>query len=256
MPNPAVLGVFLAAAIAFSLVWGRALWYFDERSEGFRRVVFFAMGFTRQPADEARALLLSAIYYGLGLLAALLFALAFGLHLSVLFSFSSVHLGLAVIGAIGEISLCNLLIEIGCRVTGQGRPEQFAEMNEIPWIAGIRKLPAGTAPAAAAFGGVVEELFFRGVLLRILTDTLLVAPLAAVAIAGALFCFEQLVQVQTAFQVLIITLCCVAISLVGGLLVVLTGSVIPAVLCHASFVVFFMSRSVEAQPADARTRRR
>ena len=56
-----------------------------------------------------------------------------------------------------------------------------------------------------------------------------------------LFLLEQLVQLRTPFQAMIISGSCVAISLVGGLLVLQTGSVIPAALCHASFVIFFMS---------------
>jgi membrane protease YdiL (CAAX protease family) len=133
-------------------------------------------------------------------------------------------------------------VDVGCRLTGQGRPEQFAEVQEIPWIKGLWAFPPRFVPAAAALGGVVEEVFFRGVLLRIMTDLLAVDPPAAVALAGALFCLEQLLQVRTRFQALLIGAGCAAISLVGGLLVVLTGSVVPAVLCHASFVVFHMAR--------------
>jgi membrane protease YdiL (CAAX protease family) len=238
----ATLGVFLAAAVVFSLVWGRTLWYCDEQSQAFRRFVLFFMGFTRRRSSEVRALSLSAIYYGLGLVAALLFATTLGLRVSYLPFFSGTHLVLAILGAVGEISLTNLLVDLGCRVTGQGGPERFAEMKEIPWMKGIQQLPAAVVPGAAALGGAIEELFFRGVLLRILTERLLVAPLAAVAIAGILFGVQQLVQVRTAFQALVIGCGCVSLSLVGGLLVVLTGSVVPAVLCHASFVVFFMTQ--------------
>lgn len=245
------LGGFLALSVVVSVVWGLALRYFDERSQALRRVVFFTLGFTRRSPSEVRALFLSAIYYGFGLLASLLCAAAYGLGASALFSFSAVHLPLVALGVVGQISLTSLLVDLSCRVTGQGRPEQFAEVQEIPWIKGLRALPAASVPAAAAFGGGVEELFFRGVLLRIMTDELGVAPLAAVAVAGALFCFEQLLQVQTPFQALLIGAGCVAISAVGGLLVILTGSVVPAILCHASFVVFHMSRPDGAPAAAA-----
>jgi membrane protease YdiL (CAAX protease family) len=242
MVEGTALGGFLALSVVVSVAWGLALRYFDERSQALRRAVFFALGFTRRPPSEVRALFLSAIYYGLGLLASLLCAVAFGLGLSSLFTFSATHIPLVVLGVVGQISLTSLLVDLACRVSGQGRPEQFAEVQEIPWIKGLRALPAATVPAAAAFGGVVEELFFRGVLLRIMTDVLMVAPLVAVAIAAGLFCLEQLLQVRTPFQMLLIGAGCVAISSIGGLLVVLTGSVVPAVLCHASFVVFHMAR--------------
>jgi hypothetical protein len=242
MPEAGLLGLFLLAAIIFSLLWGRALWYLDERSQAFRRFVFFAIGLSRRPVGEVRALLLTALYYSFGLIGGLLFAVAFGLPASALIAFSAVHVGLSVLGAIGEISLTDLLVSLACNVTGQGGPERFAEMRDIPWMKGLRQLPAGVVPVAAALGGVMEELFFRGVILIILTEKFMVAPLIAVAIAGALFCLEQLVQLRTAFQMMVIGCGCVAISAVGGLLVVLTGSVVPALFCHASFVLFFMTR--------------
>jgi membrane protease YdiL (CAAX protease family) len=124
-------------------------------------------------------------------------------------------------------------------------------MNDVPWIKGVRQLPAGLAPLAAALGGMTEELFFRGVLQRILTGRLLVPALVAILIAGILFYFEQLLQVQTAFQAVVIGCSCVAISAIGGLLVVLTGSIWPALFAHASFVLFFMTQGSET-PATLR----
>ena len=255
MRNPVTLGAFLVAAVVVSLVWGRSLWYCAERSQAFRRWVFFIMGFIGRPLEQVRSLLLSLIYCGLGLLAAVLFAIAFGLPVSSLvIPLSAEHLATVVLGAVGEISLANLFVELSCRVAGLGGPERLAEMNDIPWMKGVRQLPPGAAPVAAALGGVAEELFFRGVLLRVLTDRILLPAPVSVAIAGVLFYLEQLAQVQTAFQALVIGCGSVAISLVGGMLVVLTGSVVPALLSHASFVVFFMTQGREA-PGDLRQRR-
>jgi membrane protease YdiL (CAAX protease family) len=247
MPEPLALGVFLAAAVVVSVLWGLALWFFAERPHAFRGWVFFAMAFTRRPAGEVRAVLLSAIYYGIGLLAALAFAFAYGLAIRPLVSFTAADLGLVPLGVVGEISVTNLVIHLVCRMTGQGRPEQFAEIGEIPWMKGLRELPSWAVPWAAALGGVTEELLFRGVLLGILAERFLVAPWVAVAIAGALFSLAQLLQVRTAFQAFVLGSSCAAISLGGGLLVLLTRSAVPAVLCHAGFVVFFMARPEPAR---------
>lgn len=241
------LAVFLVAAAAVAVLWGRVLWYLDERSQAFRRGALFALGYTRRASGEVRALLLSSIYYLLGCLIALAFLGAYALPVSGMLSFSASHLGLAVLGIVAEISLGNLLVGFGAAVIGAG-PERFAEIREIPWMKGLRELPAGAVPVAAALGGLVEELVFRGVLLLVLTERLGAAPWLAVAVTGALFCLEQLVQVRTMFQAMVIGSGCAAISLVGGLLVVITGSVIPALLCHASFVIFFMPAGEGARP--------
>jgi membrane protease YdiL (CAAX protease family) len=249
---------FLVAALAAALLWGRTLWYLDERSRAFHRLVLFTLGYTRRRSSEVRTLLLSGIYYGLGLLIALAFAAAYGLRPGALFSVRPPHLGLALLGVVGEISLADLLVGLGARfpaVSGPGGPERFAELRQIPWMEGLYALPPAAVPVAAALGGVVEELLFRGVLLAILTGVLGVGPWAAVALSGALFLLEQLLQVRTRFQAMVIGSGCLAISLVGGLLVVVTGSVLPALLCHASFVLFFLPRgggaAAGARPAVA-----
>lgn len=65
-------GWFLVVATLVAIAWGRALWYFDERSEALRRAVFFVLRFTARRAEEVRSLLLSLIYYTLGVLSFLL----------------------------------------------------------------------------------------------------------------------------------------------------------------------------------------
>lgn len=241
----------LLAATAATLLWGRALWYFDQRSPAFRRWVFAALGRSRRTPDQTRAMLLSILYYGIGLVLALALMLAFGVRAEALFSFAPWHLGVVVLAVIGEISLSSFLIDVMRRVTRQS-PARFAEIQEIPWIEGIHRLPAGMVPFAAAAGGVVEELVYRGVVLRLCTNVAGMSATQAILIAGALFCLQQLIQVRTPFQAMVIGCGCVAISLVGGLVVVLTGSVVPALIAHASFVVFFMSGNSEAPAAMRR----
>jgi hypothetical protein len=240
----------LAAALVVSLAWGRVLGYLHERSDAFRRAALVAMGFSARSPTEVRALMLAAVYYGVGLIAAVCMALMFDLPVFSLAGSSGWHAWAALLGAVGEISLASLFVDLLCRLT-RTRPERFAEIQEIPWMVGLQQLPRGTAPAAAALGGIIEELFYRGVLLMILIE-LGLAPSVAVVAAGALFLLQQLLQVQTAFQAMVLGSACVAISLVGGLLVVATGSVIPALLSHASFVVFFVGQ----RPDRARSRRR
>ena len=251
MRDPAGVAGFLALAITLSLIWGLVLWYFDERAPSFRLLVFYVMGFTRRKPGEVRSLLLSLIYYGIGLLASLILAVLFDVQATAILSWAPAYFVLSVLGIIAEISLTNLFVDVACRVTGQGGPEQFAEIRQVPWMKGLMEFPAPLVPIAAAFGGIVEEIFFRGVLVHILAYKLSMNPVAAVAIAGVLFCMQQLVQLRTPFQMMVIGSGCVAISLVGGLLVVATGSLIPAVVCHASFVIFFMTQGNDASAGSS-----
>jgi membrane protease YdiL (CAAX protease family) len=141
---------------------------------------------------------------------------------------------------VGEISLATLVIDLVVKITRTGGPQRFSEIREIPWMKGLEQLPASAVPVAAALGGMVEELVFRGVVMGIMTSHS-VAPAIAIAVAGILFVGQQLLQVRTPFQALVIGCGSAAISLVGGSLVVVTGSVLPAMVAHGSFVLFFMS---------------
>jgi hypothetical protein len=240
MPNFAQYLSFAAAMVIICVVWGRVLWFFSERFSGFNSCVFFVMNFTRREYHEVKSILLSAIYYLVGLVMALAVWGMFGLHRPIGFGIAPEHIPLIALGIVGQVSLSNLLVSLYCAISSKTSFDSFAEIKNIPWIAGVRNLPSGSAPVAAALGGVVEELFFRGVVLQIMIQVLAMPPYFAIAAAGALFLVQQLLQVQTFFQAVLIGAGCVAISLVGGLLVVISQSVTPALLCHASFLVFFI----------------
>ena len=237
------VGTFLLCSAIGIVLWGRVLWLCDEKLSTIRQLVFFAMGRTRLQMGEMRSLILSAIYYAVGLLLALLLTTAFGLPPSQ-FVFVKVNdVFYVVLGIIGEISLATLLVQIGAIAIGERGPQRFAEVSKIPWIKGLRALPPQIVPLVAAVAGAVEEFFFRGVVLGILAWKLYVPPPLAIVIAGGLFCVQQLLQIRTPFQAVVILSGCISISIVGGLLVVIQGSVVPAILCHASFVVFFMAQN-------------
>ena len=121
------------------------------------------------------------------------------------------------------------------------------EIREIPWIKGIGQLPLLTVPTLAATGGALEELFFRGVLLTALIDLCRFNAAIAIAVSTFLFCFQQVLQVRTSTQALVMGLSCLSISLIGGLLVVVTGNVITAMLCHASLAVLWTGRGLNTE---------
>jgi membrane protease YdiL (CAAX protease family) len=256
MANWAAAAGFLAAAAAVSLAWGRIMWYCNERSEVFRRWLFFAMSFTHARPPAVQSLLLCATYYAFGLLAATLFVAAFRVPVALLFSWAGVSSPLVVLGVVAEISLAGLLVGIGCRISTQWGPERLAEqVPEIPWIKGIKQFPRVAVPVVAAMGGVAEELFFRGVVLTAMIHRFHVNAAVAIAIAAALFCTQQVLQVRTSLQALLMICSCLSISLIGGLLVVLTGTVIPSILCHASFAVFFVGRGSNTDVSARREHR-
>ncbi|VAW97071.1 hypothetical protein MNBD_GAMMA22-225 [hydrothermal vent metagenome] len=235
--------LYLVFATSFILVWGKMLWYLDERSNALRSWVLLIMSFVGSDMQAVKTVLLSVLYYTCGLIGCVIFALFFTINFSVFFSFSWQSLALTLIGIIAEVSLANLLISLYLAFARNKSPERFKELSSIPWIAGLKNVPSSITVLLAASAGAVEELFFRGILLYVMLYNFLLTPILAVVIVTLLFLAQQLIQLKTVFQCIVIASGCISISIVGGLLLIYTQSIIPAIICHVFFVVFFMRNS-------------
>lgn len=243
------IGGFLALSLAAAGGWGLVLWYAADRVRYVRELAFRTMTYVPWTLDEARASLLAALYLVTGIVLTAAFAYAFGVPLWGSLAPSSALLATIVLGVVAEISVTDLLVTVMViPVFGRNR---FAELSTVPWIEGVNRLPAGSAAWAAASAGAVEELFFRGVLLRICVQHFGMAWWLALTAVTVLFLVQQLVQIRSAFQAAVIGAGCLTISVVGGMLVLTTGSAVPAVAAHAAFVLFFMRRRTE-RPATVR----
>lgn len=243
MPDWFSLTIFCAAAALFAVLWGRVLWYFDEKSNLLPRFIFYLMTFTRMTFPEIKSLLLSLIYYAFGMVGVLAFSLAYHLDITGIFGFRLHFIPLILLGIMAEISLANFFISIYLQGVRHKRINPFLEIQNSPWISGIMKLPRAFIPFAPVIGGLMEEFFFRGILLIILVTKLSLSPFPAIGIVTVLFLVEQWLQLRTAVQRIMIGFGSFAISLIGGILTIYTGSIIPAAVAHMSFVVFYFGFS-------------
>lgn len=232
--------IFIGLAFAFSLSWGKLLQILDERSPFITKLTFRLMEHSGLSFPEMKSVLLSFSYYSWCVLGSTFFASLYGLNLFEMLGFDLRYIPLVFLGIAGEISLSNILISLYLETRRTERSLVFTEISTIPWILGIRRLPPSLVLIVPAISALCEEFFFRGVLMPILLNKLHVLPWIALSLVTCLFILGQLLQVRTIPQAVVICCGSLAISLVGGLLVVHTGSVVPACLCHTSFVVFFM----------------
>lgn len=235
--------LFIIISTVYTIAWGRVLWFFAEKSKLLTRFIFYLMTFSRMPFPQIQSIILSLIYFSFGIFGALVFAGIYDLNIFDLFTINRHILFLIFPGIIAEISLTGLLVGIYLETLHDKRVDPQAEIRSIPWIEGIGRLPGLLVPPFLATSAFLEEFFFRGILLLILVKKLPVSPWLALAWITILFILEQLLQLRTRTQAAILGLGSFAISLVGGLLVLYTGSIIPAGLSHASFVVFFFGRN-------------
>lgn len=120
------------------------------------------------------------------------------------------------------------------------------EIDKIRWISGVHRFPKNIAYMIPAISGSLEKLFFRGVLLNALLKEGLSFSLS-LAIVTVLFVYGQITLTNTKIQVLVMAISSIIISIVGGLLFVATGSIVPPIIIHVSSAGFF------AQPFKERT---
>jgi membrane protease YdiL (CAAX protease family) len=84
----------------------------------------------------------------------------------------------------------------------------------------------------------VEELFFRGTVLSGLIGHG-ATGWAALALSGVLFTAGQVILTEGRLPATVLGLSSVVLSVIGGLLVIVEGSVLPAILVHASFAGYY-----------------
>jgi hypothetical protein len=119
----------------------------------------------------------------------------------------------------------------------------------VRWIQEILVLPRQVRWLVPMVSAAVEEFFFRGVALTGLSAAG-APPWWAIAISGAVFTTGQVVLTETRLQALVLGLSSIVLSVVGGLLVVVTGSVIPAILVHASFAGYYTNAGARRPTAE------
>lgn len=238
--------IFFVAVVMFSIFWGRILWYCDEGSKGVTRVVFFLMTFTRRTFPEIKSMLLSIIYYVFGLFGILFFGFSYHVDVMQLFVFKWYYVWLSILGIIAEISLAHFLTNLYLKSMGEKRINPVMEVRNMPWISGILKMPRFFIPIAPALGGMMEEIFFRGVLLLILIRVLSVSSWLSIGFITLVFLIEQWIQLRTSVQRFMIGFGSFSISFIGGLLVLISGSIVPSILSHVSFVIFYFGYSLKS----------
>jgi hypothetical protein len=108
----------------------------------------------------------------------------------------------------------------------------------VGWIREVLALPRRWRWLVPMAGAGVEELFFRGVfLVGLLAHG---APVwAAVGLSGAVFVAGQVALTERALAALVLGVSSVVLSVLCGLLVVVAGSVLPALVVHASFAGYY-----------------
>lgn len=237
--------LFLAIFFAYISLWARINPLINSGRFGgprvLRRISYRTMGLINIKYNTIEAILGSTIYYSGAILGIL--ALFFVYHENIInyFYIEERYISFVVMGALTEISLTSVINGISISLTNKTAYNITNEISKIKWIEHISHLPGFGMPLASSLGGFFEEIIFRGVFMIIALEHYHIDAYIVIILSALLFIYDQIIQLDTLTQIYIIGPAALVISIVGALMVVHTGSILPAVVAHTSFVIFYMS---------------
>ncbi|MEV4133809.1 CPBP family glutamic-type intramembrane protease [Dactylosporangium sp. NPDC049742] len=234
--------VFAAVAVAATAAW-LALYRLPFRRNRTRQRVRLAVASrTGLPGRYVFPILGTLVYLAGGVLASILVMYWGGLDLAALLAWHVTphDVGLLVLTAAGASALTAFAMSMLYAV--RPRTDVPGAVTGVRWITEILALPRAWRYIVPATSAAVEEFYFRGVFLGglLASDT----PVwAAIAISGATFTVGQVLLTETALQATVLALSSVVLAVVCGLLVIVEGSVLPAIAVHASFAAYYTQTS-------------
>lgn len=193
---------------------------------------------TGLPARYVFPVVGTAIYLLTGLLAIAVVAWWGGVPLGAALAWrvSLPEVGLTLLVALGAAAMTGFAMSVLYAV--RPRVDVPAAVSGVGWIREILALPRQWRWLVPMSSAAVEELFFRGVfLLGLLASG--TPPWLAIALSGAVFVLGQVLLTEQVLAATVLGLSSVVLSVLCGLLVVVTGSVLPAIIVHSSFAGYY-----------------
>ena len=183
------------------------------------------------------------IYLGLPVLFGWLLTKYAGVPFSNVFLISSTinPIYLIVVGFIGGVTMSifatNMMLAVNPKMDIPNN------INKVTWIEETLVFPKKIVWLFPFLSASAEEFFFRGACF--LSMLAVGVPVVwAVAVVTVMFIANQIYLVDNAVQAAVIGAGSLFISIIGCLIVLITGSVLPSMIVHAVYAGFFVSSNV------------
>jgi len=236
------LAVFLVIAALYSAFWGRSVEALAN-SKIVNKISMHLMGHCRAPQDKIRFYIIWFCYLFVGLLGIVLGRLIYGvnpleylapinIHDAIFYTFAGFLLQLEVSSVF--LLVCSLL---------KSDVNWYRIISEINWVKVSYNLPRRIRMLYPTSSALFEELFFRCIIYFVLLNRFAWLPLPVMMlIVAVMFIIEQVVCTQTLKQAVAMAGGALAISFVGCLMIVITNSIVPAIVCHEMYVIFYLKK--------------
>jgi membrane protease YdiL (CAAX protease family) len=230
--------VFLLVTLTIlSIIYGGIVIFVSKRKI-FPILVRKLMNYSSLSKDELSNSFLGLIYYFFPLLLIVILAFLFRFPIYKLFMLQSeyrVYILVSIIAFLSVLSCISGLAEIFFPKTNW-----LSVISNVSWIVSVNSRRPVLKFCALFLGAFFEEVFFRGICFALVYQTFpqysIWIPLV---ISSLLFGIQQSLFVKSKKEVFIFMLTGIAMGLLGGLLFMYTNSLIPSLIAHEFFVLFY-----------------
>ena len=231
----------IAMMTLWAVIMGRILFWIDK-SRLMDHAAGKLMDIFPWQYEELKASLIGIWYYITPLLFIIASCFVYDFPIWNYFRISFDDLFLIPITMCAEISIITLLS--GSLTLLSETVDWSQDIGNISWIQSIHKRNRRIAPFVPILGAFVEELFFRGTIFLILYINYyeILGFWGATAVSAILFAVEQALFTDKKSQCLSMLLGSIGISLVACTSVAYTESILPCLLAHECFLVFYFGK--------------
>lgn len=237
--------VFLLFVLGFTVYWGKAM-ALCKNSKLVNSFTRFLMRYIRSNFDPIKFYTMMILYAAISLLGTIVLHIAFGFNILRYFPLEPKHIVYIFVGFIAQLSLSSMILLIISAV--KTNINWFKVVQDITWVSLMSNMPKALRPIYPLLGASFEEIFFRGTVFVIhityFPEMGIVWPIILVT---GLFVLQQVLNIETIIQGIVISVGAVVISVVGCLLILHTKSFLPALICHLLFVIFYLGGSDSRQ---------
>jgi len=248
------LALFLTVVTVTSVLWGRAnrIGY----TKGITTPARFIMKYSRVTEEAIRSYLVWCVYMAVGLVGAVVLLAAYDVDLVRFMPLAPGYAWAIPVAFIAQNSLTGLMMQVW--LVARPRSDIFSDLVGILWVRYTLMMPRAMRMTAPLCAALVEEVFFRGaVFLILLVRFPGIGAYWPIVICTALFVLQQVLQTDTLGQRVIFLVGSTSISVVGCLVTLYTGSLLPTLVCHAAYAAVYLQLGTTLpkwQPRSPRVR--
>ena len=223
----------------FSIVWGRGILFMHKHGIS-KRVTMWVMNYIMCPYSMIEDIFLNCYYNVVGLMGIVVFSICFDIPLFQKFLIVPQALKFIILAPLAVLSLANIIIS--CITPIFNGDVLTDEMMQIPWVNFTSRVNPKLGPLIPCIGALLEEIFFRGVVFYYAFYICNFHFAISFFISFCMFALQQMLFTANKIQSILMLFGALIVSLISCMVIVISDSLLPAILSHEIFVIFYFSK--------------